>query len=304
MTTPAGYLRYTLLCSADQYDRALSLLLDLPTAGWQESADGGALTFWLAAGQEGEPAVAALLAGLAALGRLQSVAETDDWSRGWRRFHHVVRVGSLTVRPPWLPPEAGTLDVVIDVGMAFGTGCHQTTRQCLAALQQVPVGSLLDVGTGSGVLAFAALRLGFSPVYACDNDDWALEAAAANAALNGLCPQFFAADLLDAAVELPAADVLVANIALRPIVALGNRLTAAGGTTPPPGTTPPGEPASRREPTAPSGPTSPDGPTPRHLILAGLLESQADEARAAFPDFRLTERAQLDEWVMLRLERA
>jgi len=135
-----------------------------------------------------------------------------DWLDRWRRFHRPIRVGALWVGPPWEEPEPGATAVVVDPGRAFGTGGHPTTRLCLELLQEVPRGSLLDVGCGSGVLAIAAAKLGFDPVTALDVDPQAVEATEANAAANGVEVR---AELADAAgAALPLADVAVANIAL------------------------------------------------------------------------------------------
>ena len=99
---------------------------------------------------------------------------------------------ALHVRPPWEPPSEvrGALEIVIDPGQAFGTGAHHTTRLCLEILLGVRSEdrralSLLDVGTGSGVLALAAFELGFEPVSAFDNDPESISAAGENAAANG-----------------------------------------------------------------------------------------------------------------------
>lgn len=101
----------------------------------------------------------------------------------------------LHVRPPWEPPrsfaQADVHDIVIDPGQAFGTGGHASTRLCLELLlalvgHEPPAGPLLDLGTGSGVLAIAAAQLGFAPVLGLDNERESVEAAAANAAANGV----------------------------------------------------------------------------------------------------------------------
>jgi ribosomal protein L11 methyltransferase len=144
------------------------------------------------------------------------------WEERWREFHQPVRVGPLWVGPPWVDPPADGLAVTIEPARAFGTGAHPTTRLCLERLSAVERGSLLDVGCGSGVLAIGGARLGFAPVVAVDLDEQAVEATRANAAANGMTVD---ARLLDALAQpLPAADVVVANIAHAAIEELAPRL--------------------------------------------------------------------------------
>jgi ribosomal protein L11 methyltransferase len=134
------------------------------------------------------------------------------WEERWRSFHKPVTVGPLWVGPPWETPPAGRTAIVVDPGRAFGTGAHATTRLCLELLRDLPCGSLLDVGCGSGVLAIAGAKLGFSPVTAIDFDPLAAEAARSNATANGVEVETL---LLDAtAAALPAASAALANIAL------------------------------------------------------------------------------------------
>jgi ribosomal protein L11 methyltransferase len=130
----------------------------------------------------------------------------DGWEDAWKDFHHGVAIGRLWVGPPWESPPAGLIPVVIDPGRAFGTGAHPTTRLCLELLQEAEPTSLIDVGSGSGVLSIAAAKLGFAPVGAFDLDDVAMETTAANATENGA-----GVDVLD---ELRPAALAVMNIAL------------------------------------------------------------------------------------------
>lgn len=115
----------------------------------------------------------------------------SDWAEAWKEFYHPLRVGRLLVQPSWSEStDVGPDDFVItlDPGRAFGTGQHETTQLCLAALDRLvrPGEAVLDVGTGSGILALAAARLGAARVDALDTDPVAVAAARENAALNGL----------------------------------------------------------------------------------------------------------------------
>jgi ribosomal protein L11 methyltransferase len=268
-----SFKRCTLEIAAERYDEAVAALLDLGVGGWQERLP--VLTFWLSDEAYGAAERGGGLARLRGLGRLFVEPQAGGWEEQWRRFHHPVTVDGVTVRPPWAAPLPGTLDVIIDVGMAFGTGSHTTTRQCLAVLADLPRGSLLDAGTGTGVLALAAMRLGYAPVFAFDNDPAALMIAEGNARRNDLRPLLFGADVTDRAIELPHADTVVANIALSPIVALGGRAAAARAA---------------------------GLPHPRTVVLAGLLEDQVAPALAAFGGYGRRRTDIEGEWTCLVLE--
>jgi ribosomal protein L11 methyltransferase len=118
------------------------------------------------------------------------------------------------------PPGAEA--IVIDPGRAFGTGSHPTTRLTLELLQEQPPGSFLDVGCGSGVLSIAAARLGFAPVLGLDVDEAAIEVTHENAHVNGVELTAWHADAL--VDELPASDLVVANVALGVVEALLGRV--------------------------------------------------------------------------------
>ena len=114
----------------------------------------------------------------------------DDWADRWQDFHRPILVGErLWLRPSWEEPRPGTIDVVIDPGRAFGTGAHPTTRLCLELLLELAEsgeaeGPLTDLGTGSGLLAIAAAKLGWGPVSGYDHEAPSIEAATANATAN------------------------------------------------------------------------------------------------------------------------
>ena len=156
--------------------------------------------------------------GPGALGLRPIDIDDGDWARRSQASLRAVRAGRIVVAPPW-DADAGAGDpdlktVVIDPAMGFGSGHHATTRLCLAALQRLDLGGcrVLDVGTGSGVLALAAVRLGAAGALAIDVDGDALENARGNAALNGN-PAEVAFRLADFRDETGvAADVVLANL--------------------------------------------------------------------------------------------
>ncbi len=141
------------------------------------------------------------------LGRFRSVLETSgldalfslshtvlpekDWNEIWKKSFTPIDVGdNLTIIPSWLQSETRRIPIIIDPGMVFGTGHHETTRTCLSMIEKIAgAGSkrrFLDVGTGTGILAIGASRLGFEQVTAVDIDPLCVDAAARNVAANGL----------------------------------------------------------------------------------------------------------------------
>ncbi len=126
------------------------------------------------------------------VGEMQTrVVDEEDWANAWKDYYHVTHIGRrLVIRPSWREynPKEYEVVVTLDPGMAFGTGVHPTTRMCLEQVEQrVQAGMrVLDVGTGSGILALAAAKLGAQYVDAIDNSSVATESAIANIAMNDL----------------------------------------------------------------------------------------------------------------------
>ncbi len=147
----------------------------------------------------------------------------EGWEDRWKEFHRPVWAGGLWIGPPWIDPPGDVRDVVVDPGRAFGTGAHPTTQACIGALSTLERGSLLDAGCGSGVVAVAAARLGYAPVRAVDVDEVAVEVARETARVNGVVVDVAVADVLHD--DLPASDVVVANIELRIVEAVLARVT-------------------------------------------------------------------------------
>lgn len=189
---------------AERAEEARARMLDLFPDGFQEvdRADGVELVAYTdAAGEERL---------WHAFGGVRAEDVAADWRDRWKQFHEPVRIGPLWIGPPWHEPPRDAEVVMIDPGRAFGTGAHPTTRLCIELLLELPRGSLVDVGCGSGVLAIAAAKLGFAPVVALDADANAIAATSGNAARNGVAVE---ALILDAfADELPQAELAVANI--------------------------------------------------------------------------------------------
>jgi len=155
--------------------------------------------------------------------------EARDWLAEWKKGWRPVRVGRFVVAPPWseVEEDAGAIVLRVEPGMAFGTGTHETTRLCLAAIEKHFVGgSLLDVGTGTGVLAIAAAKLApRARVSACDTDPLAVEVATENARLNGVGGSIdFWTGSVGEATE--PAEVVCANLTADVIIPLLPSLTA------------------------------------------------------------------------------
>lgn len=153
-----------------------------------------------------------------------SEAIAPGWEDEWKAFHRPVRAGGLWIGPPWADAPSDELAVIVDPGRAFGTGAHATTRACIELLSRLERGSLLDAGCGSGVVAVAAARLGFAPVLAVDLDDVAVEVASETARANGVDVQVLRMDVR--ADEIPATELVVANIELTVVEALLQRMPA------------------------------------------------------------------------------
>ncbi len=163
--------------------------------------------------------------------------EEADWENGWKAFYHAMTLGNrLAICPSWETiDEPGRAVLRLDPGMAFGTGTHETTALCLVALDELVQGGerLLDIGTGSGILAIAALLLGAAKAEGVDIDPMCVRTAGENAALNGVSGRFHVeiGDLSDKASG--QYDLITANIVANAIKQLAPQipaLLAPGGT--------------------------------------------------------------------------
>ncbi len=189
----------------------------------------------------------------------------EDWANAWKEHYRPFRLGRrLRIRPTWLAGEPDDdarpddVTLVLDPGMAFGTGLHPTTQSCLRALEDLvqPGMTVLDAGTGSGILAIAAARLGATTIAAFDTDALAVRATQENAAQNGVAERIhvWRGELDSTAAETGQAtwDIVVANI-LAPVII---RLLGESGLL---------------------GAVAPDG----YLILSGIIDEQGPDVEAA-----------------------
>ncbi len=200
--------------------------------------------------------------------------EDKDWERAWMDHYHPMRFGTrLWVVPSWCPaPEPDAVNLLLDPGLAFGTGTHATTALCLEWLDSLELQgcTVIDYGCGSGILAIASLLLGAHQAIAIDNDPQALLATRDNAQRNGVADRLrvFAPDEVPESVG--PADVIVANILAGPLIALAPKLTSM---------------------------LQPGG----RIALSGLIRSQVEDVQEAYEDSFLMEPATVrdEDWCRL-----
>ena len=270
-------------------------VLDPPPSAWEDMETGDA---WVETYDADRAAVTARAREMERLveavdGRFHCASfaevEPEDWREAWKKFFHTARVSRrVIVHPSWEPvdPQPGDVVVDIDPGMSFGTGLHPTTRSCIAFLDELadefsasPEGfadaTVLDLGCGSGILAIAALKLGFPGVTSLDFDPQCVKTAAENLALNGFpdAPVALGDVLKD---PLPSARVVVANILAPVLIEAAPRIAVAVQKTP--------------------------GAT---LLLSGILATQFDEVAAAYAahGFALVRSLRDGEWTSGRFAR-
>jgi ribosomal protein L11 methyltransferase len=293
-------IRLAVRVRRERAELVLAELLEFSPAGVEEVQVGDEAIEYAVYGAPGElPSLPVLDAAVGdALVEISTSETPDDWHERWKRFHRPVLieppraradarrgVPALRIRPPWEASAAGPgeiEEIVIDPGQAFGTGAHASTRLCLEVLLELAGlegagGPLLDVGTGSGVLAIAAARLGFEPVLALDNERESIGAARDNAERNGVRMEVCRIDV--SREMLPWMDTVAGPG--RPLVVtanlLGPLLLELARVMPRP---------------------------PAHLVAGGLLKEEAEAVAGAFGEhlgLRVRARRDREEWAALWL---
>ena len=305
-------IRLAVRCTPEQAEIVLAELTVLAPNGVEEERGPGYVEYAIYGG-EGELPELGEIEVAAGDGLVEVVATEvpDDWADRWQDFHKPLLVGDrLWLRPSWEEGREGTIDLVVDPGRAFGTGAHPTTRLCLELLLELAEageasGPLTDLGTGSGVLAIAAAKLGWSPVHGYDHEEASIEATAANAKVNGVEVELERQNLREGLPEL--ATTTVANMTapvLRVVAAqlAGYPGSRARATRSLPAVAP-GSP--RPTPDATAAPGDPP-PAPDTVICSGLLPAELDQTADAFTPTGLVEADRRNEgdWAALLLRRA
>lgn len=206
--------------------------------------------------------------------------DDQDWERAWMEDFQPMPFGKrLWIVPSWYePPEPDAVNILLDPGLAFGTGTHPTTRLCLEWLDATDLcgKTVIDYGCGSGILAVAAALLGAKRVIAIDNDPQALQATAANADKNGVREQieiYLPEAYIHQCGTAAKADVMVANILAGPLIELASHFATL---------------------VAPGAP----------IALSGILPEQADKVRDQYLSlFRMADKVEHDGWIRLEGER-
>jgi ribosomal protein L11 methyltransferase len=194
----------------------------------------------------------------------------EDWESSWKENYHPLQISTrLWICPSWrAPPDPAAVNVILDPGMAFGTGDHPTTALCLEWLAEQDLSNkdVIDYGCGSGILSIAALKLGARSALGVDIDPQALDVSRRNTELNGVGERF-TAYLPDALPAHVGADIVIANILARPLAELAPHLMAR---------------------------VRPGG----RLALSGLLREQEDMVRPHYEAQCSFERRRRGEWLL------
>jgi ribosomal protein L11 methyltransferase len=226
-------IRLAVRCAPEQAELVLAELTVLAPNGVEEDEGPGYVEYAIYGGEGELPELGDLDAAVGSgMVEVSATEVPDDWADRWRDFHKPLLVGErIWLRPSWEQPREGTIDLLVDPGQAFGTGAHPTTRLCLEYLLGLEdkgeaQGPLTDLGTGSGVLAIAAAKLGWRPVSGYDHEQPAIEAAAANATANGV---ELSLEHMNLREQLPPlAPTVVANMTAPVLREVANLMTDRG----------------------------------------------------------------------------
>jgi len=291
-------IRLAVRCVPELAEQVLAELTVLAPNGVEEERGEGYVEYAIYGGEGELPELGEIEAAAGdGLVELVSTRVPDDWADRWQDFHKPLLVGErLWLRPSWEESRQGAIDLVVDPGRAFGTGAHPTTRLCLEMLLELEQagearGPLADLGTGSGVLAIAAAKLGWDPVAGYDHEQAAIEAASSNAAANGVEASFERVNLREGLPEL--SPTVVANLTAPVLHVVAEQMANEGGTRG----------RGRRSLPAVAPPTPP--PWPSTLICSGLLPEELDAVAVTFGASGLTEadRRHEGDWSALLLRR-
>jgi ribosomal protein L11 methyltransferase len=224
----------------------------------------------------------AIRSGIWHLGQIRGTGELtvetrseEDWANAWKAHYVPVRVGTrVVVRPPWQEYEPTDDDVVVllDPGMAFGTGTHPTTQIALRLLERLEIEhrSVFDVGTGSGIIAIAAAKLGARTIHGVDIDAVSVRQAIANVAMNDVSNSvaIWKSDMAPSATRVHVYDIVVANIIARVLIEIADQLAPAVSTQ-------------------------------GRLVLSGIIDSKeagvVDTYRSL--GFEMVDRLQIEDWI-------
>jgi ribosomal protein L11 methyltransferase len=268
-------IRLSVRCVPELAEQVLAELTVLAPNGVEEERGDGYVEYAIYGGEGELPELGEVEAAAGdGLVEIVSTRVPDDWADRWQDFHKPLLVGGrLWLRPSWEPPREGALDVVVDPGRAFGTGAHPTTRLCLEYLLELAEsgeagGPLTDLGTGSGVLAIAAAKLGWAAVAGYDHEQASIEAATANAAVNGVDIAFEGVNLREGLPQL--APTVVANLTAPVLAEIARQLAGGGGMR-----------GRGRRSNSGEAPATPP-PHPSTVVCSGLLPDELDETADAF----------------------
>lgn len=293
-------IRLAVRCVPELAEQVLAELTVLAPNGVEEERGLGYVEYAIYGGEGELPELGEIeVAAGGGLVELVATQVPDDWADRWQDFHKPLLVGErLWLRPSWEAPREGTIDLVVDPGRAFGTGAHPTTRLCLELLLDLAaageaVGPLTDLGAGSGVLAIASAKLGWHPVRGYDHEQASIEAATANAAVNGVAANFERVNLREGLPDL--APTVVANMTAPVLKAIATQLREGGGE---------GSRMRTRRSNSMEAPSSPPS-TPHVVVCSGLLPAELDETAEIFATAELdeVERRREGDWAALLLRR-